>query len=65
VKDDLVWLIWSSNTGVRGEAYNAMSRSFAERFPNVTATQAYRGGAVRRHLREADHLHRRGNWLTW
>jgi ABC-type glycerol-3-phosphate transport system substrate-binding protein len=43
VKDELIWLIWSSNTGVRGEAYNAMARSFAERFPNVTATQVVAG----------------------
>src|SRR5690349_18465905 len=38
VKEDLVWLIWSSNTGVRGDAYNAMTKTFQERFPNVTAT---------------------------
>jgi multiple sugar transport system substrate-binding protein len=39
MKDELIWLIWSSNTGARGEAYQAMTRSFNERFPNVTATQ--------------------------
>jgi ABC-type glycerol-3-phosphate transport system substrate-binding protein len=39
VKDELVWLIWSSNTGVRGDAYTAMTKQFNERFPNVTAAQ--------------------------
>ncbi|MGH2371123.1 MAG: ABC transporter substrate-binding protein, partial [Chloroflexota bacterium] len=39
VKDELIWLIWSSNTGVRGEAYTNMTRQFNERFPNVTVTQ--------------------------
>jgi multiple sugar transport system substrate-binding protein len=39
VKDELIWLIWSSNTGARGEAYGAMVRQFNERFPNVTLTQ--------------------------
>jgi multiple sugar transport system substrate-binding protein len=39
VKDELVWLIWSSNTGARGEAYTAMVAEFNTRFPNVTVTQ--------------------------
>ncbi|MBI3973026.1 MAG: extracellular solute-binding protein [Chloroflexi bacterium] len=45
VKETLAWLIWSSNTGVRGEAYAAMTRSFNEQFPNVTVEQiAHTGG---------------------
>jgi multiple sugar transport system substrate-binding protein len=39
VKDDLIWLIWSSNTGVRGEAYGNMVAQFQQRFPNVSVTQ--------------------------
>ena len=39
VKDELIWLSWSSNTGVRGTAYGNMIKQFNERFPNVTVTQ--------------------------
>jgi len=39
VKDELIWLTWSSNTGVRGTAYGNMTKQFNERFPNVTVTQ--------------------------
>jgi multiple sugar transport system substrate-binding protein len=38
-KDELIWLTWSSNTGVRGTAYGNMIKRFNERFPGVTITQ--------------------------
>jgi multiple sugar transport system substrate-binding protein len=39
VRDELIWLTWSSNSGVRGTAYGNMITQFNERFPNVTVTQ--------------------------
>ena len=39
VRDELIWLTWSSNSGVRGTAYGNMVAQFNERFPNVTVTQ--------------------------
>jgi multiple sugar transport system substrate-binding protein len=41
---NLVWFIWSSNTGVRGEAYNAITSHFQQEFPNVTVEQISGGG---------------------
>jgi multiple sugar transport system substrate-binding protein len=41
---NLVWFIWSSNTGVRGEAYNAITAHYQQDFPNVTVEQTSGGG---------------------
>jgi multiple sugar transport system substrate-binding protein len=41
---NLVWFIWSSNTGVRGEAYNAITTHFQQEYPNVTVEQISGGG---------------------
>jgi multiple sugar transport system substrate-binding protein len=43
-KANLGWFIWSSNTGVRGEAYNAITTHFQQEFPNVTVEQVSGGG---------------------
>ncbi|HEX2034903.1 MAG TPA: extracellular solute-binding protein [Chloroflexota bacterium] len=44
---NLVWLIWSSNTNVRGEAYNNITTAFQQEFPNVTAEQISGGGDLK------------------
>ncbi|MGH2370418.1 MAG: hypothetical protein ACRDI2_19765, partial [Chloroflexota bacterium] len=44
VRANLVWLIWSSNTNVRGEAYNAITTAFQQEYPNVTVEQISGGG---------------------
>ncbi|HEX2184555.1 MAG TPA: hypothetical protein VHN78_03500, partial [Chloroflexota bacterium] len=44
---NLVWLIWSSNTNVRGEAYNNITAAFQQEFPNVTAEQISGGGDLK------------------
>jgi ABC-type glycerol-3-phosphate transport system substrate-binding protein len=41
---NLVWLIWSSNTNLRGEAYANITAAFQREFPNVTAEQISGGG---------------------
>ena len=41
---NLVWLIWSSNTNVRGEAYTNITTDFQREYPNVTAEQISGGG---------------------
>jgi multiple sugar transport system substrate-binding protein len=46
-RDHLVWFIWSSNTGARGEAYAMMTRRFNEQFPNVTVEQISGGGDLK------------------
>ena len=43
-KANLVWFIWSSNTTVRGEAYNNITALFQRDFPNVTVEQISGGG---------------------
>ena len=44
---DLIWYIWSSNTNVRGEAYNAIVAHFQEQYPNVTVQQVTGGGNLK------------------
>jgi hypothetical protein len=34
-KDELTWLVWSSDAGTRKEAYDTMTKRFGEQFPNV------------------------------
>ncbi|HVG97817.1 MAG TPA: extracellular solute-binding protein [Chloroflexota bacterium] len=43
-KDELTWVVWSSDGGTRKEAHDAMVKRFAEQFPNVTVTRIA-GGA--------------------
>ncbi len=43
-KDELTWLVWSSDSGLRKEAYDAMVKRFNEQFPNVTVTRVAGGG---------------------
>jgi multiple sugar transport system substrate-binding protein len=43
----LVWLIWSSNTNVRGEAYNNITKLFQQEYPNVTVEQISGGGNLK------------------
>jgi multiple sugar transport system substrate-binding protein len=44
---NLTWLIWSSNTNVRGEAYTNITKMFQEEYPNVTAEQISGGGNLK------------------
>src|SRR5262245_19635514 len=44
---NLVWFIWSSNTGVRGDAYNAITAHYQQEFPNVTVEQVSGGGNLK------------------
>src|SRR5262245_58770485 len=44
---NLVWLIWSSNTTVRGEAYNNIVSAFQQQYPNVTVEQISGGGNLK------------------
>jgi multiple sugar transport system substrate-binding protein len=44
---NLVWFIWSSNTGVRGEAYNAITAHFQREYANVTVEQISGGGNLK------------------
>jgi multiple sugar transport system substrate-binding protein len=44
VKANLVWLIWSSNTNVRGEAYTNITTAFQREYPEVTVEQISGGG---------------------
>ena len=46
-KANLVWLIWSSNTNVRGEAYTNIAATFQREYPNVTAEQISGGGNLK------------------
>ncbi|HEX2037339.1 MAG TPA: extracellular solute-binding protein, partial [Chloroflexota bacterium] len=43
-KDELTWLVWSSDSGLRKDAYDAMARRFTEQFPNVAVTRIAGGG---------------------
>lgn len=43
-RDELTWVVWSSDSGARKEAYDAMAKRFNEQFPNVTVTRIA-GGA--------------------
>ena len=45
-KANLVWYIWSSNTTVRGEAYNNITALFQRDYPNVTVEQVSGGGSL-------------------
>jgi multiple sugar transport system substrate-binding protein len=47
VRADLTWYLWSSNTNVRGEAYNAIVAAFQEQYPNVTVQQISGGGSLK------------------
>ena len=38
-KDELTWLVWSSDTTTRKDAYDAMAQRLTEQFPNVTITR--------------------------
>jgi multiple sugar transport system substrate-binding protein len=38
-KDEMTWLVWSSDGATRKEAYDAMAKRFNEQFPNVTVTR--------------------------
>jgi multiple sugar transport system substrate-binding protein len=46
-KANLVWFIWSSNNGVRGDAYNAITHHYQQEFPNVTVEQISGGGNLK------------------
>jgi multiple sugar transport system substrate-binding protein len=43
-RDQMTWLVWSSDAGARKEAYDKMQQRFAEQFPNVTVDRIA-GGA--------------------
>ncbi|HEX2515629.1 MAG TPA: extracellular solute-binding protein [Chloroflexota bacterium] len=43
-KDELTWLVWSSDGGLRKEAYDAMVRRFNEQLPNVAVNRIAGGG---------------------
>jgi multiple sugar transport system substrate-binding protein len=43
-KDDLVWLVWSSDSGARKAAYDLMVKRFNAQFPNVTVTRLVGSG---------------------
>ena len=43
-KDELTWVVWSSDATTRKEAYDAMSKRFTDQFPSVTVTRIA-GGA--------------------
>ena len=43
-KDELTWLVWSSDGASRKEAYDAMVKRFSQEFPNVTVTRIAGGG---------------------
>jgi ABC-type glycerol-3-phosphate transport system substrate-binding protein len=38
-RDELTWLVWSSDSGTRKDAYDAMVARFNQNFPNVTVTR--------------------------
>jgi ABC-type glycerol-3-phosphate transport system substrate-binding protein len=38
-KDELTWLVWSSDATTRKEAYDAMSKRITDQFPSVTVTR--------------------------
>lgn len=38
-KDELTWLVWSSDSTTRKDAYDAMAKRFNDQFPNVTVTR--------------------------
>lgn len=43
-RDELLWVVWSSDAGARKEAYDLMVKRFNEQYPNVTVTRVA-GGA--------------------
>ena len=43
-RDELLWVVWSSDGGLRKEAYDSMVKRFNEQFPNVTVTRVAGGG---------------------
>ncbi len=43
-RDELTWVVWSSDGGTRKEAYDTMAKRFNEQFPSVTVTRIA-GGA--------------------
>jgi len=43
-RDELTWVVWSSDGGTRKEAYDAMVKRFTEQFPSVTVTRIAGGG---------------------
>ncbi|MGH2367444.1 MAG: ABC transporter substrate-binding protein, partial [Chloroflexota bacterium] len=43
-KDEMTWLVWSSDSGLRKQAYDEMVTRFNEQFPNVTVTRIAGGG---------------------
>jgi multiple sugar transport system substrate-binding protein len=51
-KDELLWLVVSSNAGARGEAYDAMTRRFNEQFPNVGVKQVSIGGSIEQTMQQ-------------
>lgn len=38
-RDELTWVVWSSDGGARKEAYDTMVKRFGEQFPSVTVTR--------------------------
>ena len=43
-RDELTWLVWSSDSASRKEAYDSMVRRFTAQFPNVTVNRIAGGG---------------------
>src|SRR5262245_10459401 len=43
-KDELIWLVWSSDGGARKQAYDLMVGRFRERFPGVAVTRVAGSG---------------------
>ena len=43
-KDELTWVVWSSDGATRKEAYDAMVKRFTEQFPSVAVTRIAGGG---------------------
>src|SRR5688572_11666261 len=43
-RDELTWLVWSSDGASRKEAYDSMVKRFTAQFPNVTVTRIAGGG---------------------
>src|SRR5687767_2473031 len=43
-KDELTWVVWSSDATTRKEAYDTMAKRFTDQFPSVTITRIA-GGA--------------------
>src|SRR5687767_10833415 len=43
-RDELTWLVWSSDGASRKEAYDLMVKRFTAQFPNVTVNRIAGGG---------------------